>query len=668
MPEVTQAGVRDGLISIWPFDEGTGDTTADAVGSNTGALVEGQGGGVAPSWNIGKFGSGLYFDGISAYVDAGGDDTLKPKNVTVAAWVNQFSIGYYAQVAGFAWDTGAEESGYSVMSDYYIGSTPGYCGWISGGEVVDGSYTSKNSNHVLNTWNHVAMTYDGARAIVYVNSIAGTPHMTEVGDINYVYGNTFKVGLYQAGGWWLPYVGYIDEVAVWDRALTAEEMSGLWNGGAGLSLAPVVEPTPENHAQFVPLDQVLSWDLIGATIADSYDVWFGSDVNEASPGYDFAKVKEGTTDTTYAPTGMVFDKTYYWKVDVYEVNDVGTIFREGYMWDFTTVGEFPVVTVQPQDQMVKAGETAEFSVEGVNITTYTWYKSVDDAVDTPGDDTQVATSQILTITDVQSTDVGYYFCLVSNGVEEATSETASLALKKIIGYWQLDGDYLDSSGLDNHGDPNGDPTFVAGLVGSHAVDLDGDDYIRIDAVADDLPTNDLTLSGWVKTSDLNADWYACNTADFGNVFMWSIDTGYAALYEGAYEGHSTTMVSDDQWHLLTYVRIGSTGHTYVDGSLEATHTADFSLSPDNLWSLGQEWDGGGPSDFLTGLLDDVRMYNYGLDQIEVANLYLGVYPDAYVCLGKPDMDFDGNCKVDINDFAEIAATWAECNLVPTCLP
>jgi hypothetical protein len=142
------------------------------------------------------------------------------------------------------------------------------------------------------------------------------------------------------------------------------------------------------------------------------------------------------------------------------------------------------------------------------------------------------------------------------------------------------------------------------------------------------------------------------------------------LYEGTSEAWSTTFVSDDQWHLLTYTRIGEIGSTYVDGTLEATHTANFNLSADNRWSIGQEWDGQTPSDLLTGDVDDVRIYNYGLDVYEVAALYLNVKPDEDVCIDplELEMDFDGDCKVGINDFAVIAASWIECNLVPTCLP
>jgi len=59
----------------------------------------------------------------------------------------------------------------------------------------------------------------------------------------------------------------------------------------------------------------------------------------------------------------------------------------------------------------------------------------------------------------------------------------------------------------------------------------------------------------------------------------------------------------------------------VDGVLEGTHTVNFNFSADNLWSIGQEWDGGPiASNFLIGTVDDVRIYDYALSYGEVAGL------------------------------------------------
>jgi len=188
----------------------------------------------------------------------------------------------------------------------------------------------------------------------------------------------------------------------------------------------------------------------------------------------------------------------------------------------------------------------------------------------------------------------------------------------LIGYWKFDGDTLDYSGLNNHGTAGGDPTFVVGKVGSNAIELDGDDYVVIDAVADDITDNDITLSAWVKTTGSDADWFSCNTSGLDNVVRFVIQDTKAAFDTDNEHALSNTAVNDDQWHLLTFVRSGDTGYVYVDGVMENSYAAAFGFSSNDLWSIGQEWDSGGPSGFLTGIVDDARIYDYALSLGEVA--------------------------------------------------
>ena len=190
----------------------------------------------------------------------------------------------------------------------------------------------------------------------------------------------------------------------------------------------------------------------------------------------------------------------------------------------------------------------------------------------------------------------------------------------LVGHWKLDGDTLDYSGLGNDGTANGAPTYAVGKL-NQAMSFDGiDDYVAIDGVADDITSNDITLTAWVNMPPEGV-WYpviSCNTATGGNVGWLAVDAGGYADF-GNLTG--TMFVTDNNWHHLAYTRIGDIGTLYVDGVLEGTHTVGFNFSADNLWSIGQEWDGGPTaSNFLVGTVDDVRIYDYGLSYGEVAGL------------------------------------------------
>jgi len=243
------AGLGDGLISYWNMNEGSGTTTADGQGSNDGSLLAGGKGGVvngvAPQWDAGgKFGYCLDFDGVSAYVDAGNDASLKPVHVSVSAWVKFDAYPYYGQIAGNAIDTGTKECGYSIIADsyYVVGSAANMTMWVSGGTPINGNYNGTNDVPEAPVgWTNIVGTYDGTTAKVYVNGVEKVSSTLDSGDIDYTYSYGFLMGVYwtpipSSTEWWLPYLGLIDDVAVWDRALTSDEVGVIWNNGDGTQI------------------------------------------------------------------------------------------------------------------------------------------------------------------------------------------------------------------------------------------------------------------------------------------------------------------------------------------------------------------------------------------------------------------------------------------------
>jgi len=188
----------------------------------------------------------------------------------------------------------------------------------------------------------------------------------------------------------------------------------------------------------------------------------------------------------------------------------------------------------------------------------------------------------------------------------------------LIGHWKFDGDTLDYSGLGNDGTAGGDPTFVAGKVGTGALDLDGDDHVSIDGVADYITTNNFTVTTWIKTTQTGeGNVFASNDSGSGHEFMFGVADGNVYLDDGP-ETQFPPAVNDGQWHMITYVRDGATAYIYVDGALRGTDPATGNPASETRWSIGQEWDDSSPSDFYTGMVDDVRFYNYALSLDEVA--------------------------------------------------
>lgn len=130
-----------------------------------------------------------------------------------------------------------------------------YCRWLlaSSGTIYftaanAGEYQSDNTNEITNNeWNHMVVTQTGSALKMYVNG-------TEI-DISYikgaagvwygtVAGDTFAVGVLDRGTPDAWFNGLIDELGIWDRAITSAEVTELWNGGAGISYPFPVDIKP----------------------------------------------------------------------------------------------------------------------------------------------------------------------------------------------------------------------------------------------------------------------------------------------------------------------------------------------------------------------------------------------------------------------------------------
>lgn len=75
---------------------------------------------------------------------------------------------------------------------------------------------------------------------------------------------------------------------------------------------------------------------------------------------------------------------------------------------------------------------------------------------------------------------------------------------------------------------------------------------------------------------------------------------------------SPQIIANNECHHIVYVRDGSMGLIYIDGILEGTHNANFTISSDDLFSIGQEWDNlttsPTTSQFYNGNIDDFRIW------------------------------------------------------------
>lgn len=200
--------VATGLVAAYGFNEGTGTTAADSSGKgNAGTIAN-------TSWtSSGRFGKALSFNGSSSMVTVKDSASLDlTTGMTLEAWV-------YPQGSLSSWRTVLmkEQSGSDV---YYIQTVDGK---MVGDVYVGGSKQNiySDSTIPLNTWTHLAATYDGAKIKIYINGALATWENSVSGTIQ------TSTGALRIGGnaiWGEYFQGLIDEVRIYNRALSSAEI------------------------------------------------------------------------------------------------------------------------------------------------------------------------------------------------------------------------------------------------------------------------------------------------------------------------------------------------------------------------------------------------------------------------------------------------------------
>jgi len=185
------------LVAAYAFNEGTGTTVLDISGNGNNGTISGA------TWTTsGKFGNALVFNGTGAQVAVPNSTSLRlTTGMTLEAWV-------FPTVAPISWRAVIDKNvdGYYLMASTSQGNQP----------AAGGTWTAGNQNTIgpsvlaVNTWTHMAATFDGATVRLFINGVqvASQAQTTLL---------TTTTGTLQIGGDSYPgefFAGRIDEVRI----------------------------------------------------------------------------------------------------------------------------------------------------------------------------------------------------------------------------------------------------------------------------------------------------------------------------------------------------------------------------------------------------------------------------------------------------------------------
>ena len=242
--------VSDGLVAYYPFNESSGTTASDSSGNSHDGTVYGA------TWTTGRVGNCLSFDGTNDSVQIPASGEAAPSAI------NNLSKGTIAFWFKYEGDPG--ESGF-MLPLFYLGASPEvvdsnegvhieighkgieelqsnnselfYTVTLAGSSEPISCYDS-NFNLTAEAWYHFAVTVSSTENTGYLNGAEMTTRYYNFGDSSDTYflssvdGNILSIGYgrfgFRVAGQFYYFDGLIDEVRIYNRALTSPEVQELY--------------------------------------------------------------------------------------------------------------------------------------------------------------------------------------------------------------------------------------------------------------------------------------------------------------------------------------------------------------------------------------------------------------------------------------------------------
>lgn len=220
-PSICHADITTGLTGWWKLNEGTGSTTVDSSGNGyTGTPTGGYG------WVTGRIGPyGMSFDGnTGTRVDMTPaiSSLFSASTGTIAAWVKPAGTAPTLTISyngGFVGDAGA----YAGLCRGIIGGNDRFWSYN-----YDGAEERVGVAYTVGQWMHLVWVHTGGNLYIYSNGAL-------VGSVasgnTQVVTNTFRLGIFNTGAGYFVLNGNLDDVRTYSRALSAADVTELYNTG-----------------------------------------------------------------------------------------------------------------------------------------------------------------------------------------------------------------------------------------------------------------------------------------------------------------------------------------------------------------------------------------------------------------------------------------------------
>ena len=410
LPLPTCLKLASGMVGWWKGDF----SAVDVVATNNGILS-----------NVG------YTSGID-----GGAFSFDPENYSYGTYtgVKIADQSAYALTNSLTIEGWVRPRGNSYMIFFRGDSRPGldpYSISMQANSNVVFSITDSGGNGAsvvtslaYNQWTHLAATLDGAAGTLnfYTNGVLAAQTFTSVRPIGALTGSSPGVGIgnLNDGGNNFPFLGDIDEIALYNRALSAAEIQSIYTANYAGKCLPDVPPSvsvPANQTVLVSNPAVFTVTAVGTLPLSGQ--WFFNGTALANDGHYFGVTSTSLTVSNAQPA----DAGNYFIVIT---NIAGAVTSSVAALQVVSVP--PVIALQPLGQNANTGTNVQLAtaVTGDVPLNFRWYFNGAPLADTSH--IVGSTTSNLTLVSVQTSDTGNYFMVVTNLAGMATSSVVTVTI------------------------------------------------------------------------------------------------------------------------------------------------------------------------------------------------------------------------------------------------
>jgi len=654
-----------GLVGYWSMNEGSGSFAGDSSGNkNTGTLTNG------PTWVDGKRGKALSFDGSDDYVNVASSTSSNITNaITISGWINVGngtgtkepifeSISGHASTNRMLVVTGGANNN-RITIQFDIGGDNN--NWYSSGTIT------------RNTWIHIVYTFNGSLERFYINGVFNSQN-SKSGTIAAGI-EAMKIGWSESESPDEYFNGLIDDVRIYNRALSATEIQALYKSGAakraqgpsnlglvgywsfddGTTTVANDSSGNRNHGRLTNMDSATDWMngkrgkaldfdgsndrvVIGDPVDGSLDFDTGSFsygmwINPASftGAFDMPWFKGGSSAGT---TGYDFELgTSLWVANIAD----GTTIKSNFFLGSGTLGKWTHIFAIVDRSTNRLIVYVDGKSTGVG-TDISAVGSVSNGIAATIGSSNSGTYLFRGLID----DVRVYNRALSAAEVSALYESTYRAVDVsqnnrltdgLVGFWSFNGPDMsgvtayDRSGNNNNGTLTNGPALTYGKVGQ-ALSFDGvNDWIdNITQPAIQISPNIFTVVGMLNPGNQTSRFITPNSAGIDQYIQYDatnrrLDVGiteFADINNRLRSSTSGSMPIDTWTHWAVSIN-NKNIKIYINGVLNSEFNESIDIADwTGNWRIGQR---GNSTFWYKGKLDEVRIYNRVLTPDEIKRLY-----------------------------------------------